>query len=84
MRTPVPSLLAYLKSLSRKAKQELAAKLGTSVEYLFQIARGYRRTSAEFAIAINRETCGAVLCEDMLPDLDWAHLRVQASERMTA
>ncbi len=83
-RKPVPRLLAYLKSLNREAKQALAAELETSVEYLFQIARGYRRTSAEFAVAIDRETGGAVPCEDLLPDMDWAHLREQAADRAVA
>lgn len=36
---------------------------------------GKSRVPAEFCPAIERETKGAVTCEDLRPDVDWAYLR---------
>lgn len=36
-----------------------------------------RRIPAEVCIVIDRETCGAVTCEQLRPDVDWAYLRTR-------
>ena len=53
----------------------LARSIGVSLSYFSQMASGYRPISPERAISIEKATTGAVRCEDMRPDIDWAYLR---------
>lgn len=69
--------LEFLKALPAAARADFAARCGTSVDYLFQIAYGNRKPKAALAVAIERETEGKVRCEALLPDVDWAYLRGQ-------
>jgi DNA-binding transcriptional regulator YdaS (Cro superfamily) len=68
-------LLDYLKSQDRPARRSFAAGCGTSVEYLFLIAYGKRTPKVALAVAIERESAGAVRCDTLLPDVDWHYLR---------
>jgi len=68
-------LTVYLESLSVDARRELASRCGTSLEYLRQIAAGIRTPKVQLAIAISRESDGAVSCESLLPNVDWNYLR---------
>lgn len=65
----------YIKSLEKRDLESFAARCGTTVGQLKQVAYGYRRPGAALAIGIERETSGQVVCEDMRPDIDWAYLR---------
>ena len=47
----------------------IAEEVDTKPVWLYHIARGYRRTSAEMAIRIERATSGAVSRCDLRPDL---------------
>jgi DNA-binding transcriptional regulator YdaS (Cro superfamily) len=55
----------------------LAKAIGVS----YQLVQGWRApdrrfaTPAEYCPAIERATCGAVRCEELRPDIDWAVLR---------
>ena len=40
-----------------------------------QWVSGHRGVAAEHCPAIERATSGAVRCEDLRPDVDWAYLR---------
>lgn len=71
--------LAYVKALPVEQREDLALRCDTSVEYLFQIGYGNRKPKAALAISLERETRGAVRCEDILPEADWAYLRTQAT-----
>lgn len=53
------------------ARRRLAGAVGTSPEYLWQLATGWRgkRASRVMAIAIERETDGAVTRQDLRPDI---------------
>lgn len=53
----------------------LAAKVGVPAALLSQWKTGGRRVPAERCPAIERATSGAVRCEDLRPDVDWAYLR---------
>jgi len=68
-------LLDYLKPLNKDAKAALAARCGTTVGQLTQVAYGHRRANASLAIDLDRETGGVVACEETRPDIDWAYLR---------
>lgn len=71
----IPEYLSGLPSADdRKA---FAVRCGTSLEYLRLIASGAdgRRFRESLCIAIERESAGAVTCEELRPDVDWAYLR---------
>lgn len=72
-------LLEYTKPLSREELEEFAARCKTSVGQIKQVAYGHRRASAALAIDIDRETKGAVSCDQLRPDIDWAYLRSRPS-----
>ena len=54
----------------------LAMALGVSIQRLSNW--GSRQVPAEICPAIERATGGAVRCEDLRPDVDWAYLRGSA------
>ena len=54
---------------------ELARRLGVHVSMPSQWAMGHRPIPAERCIEIERITNGAVRCEELRPDVDWAYLR---------
>lgn len=73
-------LLDFLKPLGAPERDAFAAKCGTSVDYLFQIGYGNRKPKVALAVAIERESGGAVRCEALLPEVDWTYLRAAPAE----
>lgn len=69
------TLLDYIKPLSREELDDLAARCETSAGQLKQVAGGHRRCGESLAINLERETGGAVKCETLRSDVDWAYLR---------
>lgn len=65
----------YLKNLDKALWPAFAKRCGTTRGYLEQVAGAHRRAGPELAVSIERETDGAVRCEDLRPDVDWAYLR---------
>lgn len=61
---------------------DLAARVGISPAYLSQIKAGVRKASESVAILIERETGGAVTCEELRPDLveHWSYIRGTAKQ----
>jgi DNA-binding transcriptional regulator YdaS (Cro superfamily) len=68
-------LLEFLKGLTKPDREAFAAKCGTSVDYLFQIAYGERTPKVGLVVAIERESLRQVRCEELLPEVDWKYLR---------
>ena len=65
-----------LKTYLAEHKQvDLARQLGVTQGAVHQWAVGLSRPSAERSIQIEKATAGAVRCEDLRPDVDWAYLR---------
>jgi DNA-binding transcriptional regulator YdaS (Cro superfamily) len=56
----------------------LAHLLGVSKGAVSQWKSPGRRVPAEYCPLIERATNGAVRCEDLRPDVDWAYLRLAA------
>jgi DNA-binding transcriptional regulator YdaS (Cro superfamily) len=54
---------------------KLAEDIGVSPQYMSQLRSGTRPVPAERCPNIERATNGAVRCEDLRPDVDWAYLR---------
>ena len=69
------SLHEYIKLLDKATLSDLAIRCGTTVGQLRQIAYQNRRANGGLAVSIERETGGAIKCEQLRPDIDWAYLR---------
>lgn len=67
-------LSEYIKELSRAELEDFAARCGTTIGQMRQVSYG-RRAGESLAINIDRETCGAVPCETLRPDVDWSYIR---------
>jgi DNA-binding transcriptional regulator YdaS (Cro superfamily) len=70
-------LIAYIKSeySSPEDRERFCEKCGTTWGYLKK-ARSIKQNLRE-SVCINfeRESAGAVRCEELRPDVDWAYLR---------
>lgn len=64
----------YFMGLQVADRDALARRCGTSRQHLTNIAYG-KTCGEKLAVAIDRETAGAVTVEDLRPDVDWAYLR---------
>jgi len=71
----VETLRTYLNGLSPSAQADFASRCNTSVGYLRKAMSAGQRIGESIVIAIERESAGAVRCEDLRPDVDWAYLR---------
>ncbi|MGV8860166.1 MAG: transcriptional regulator [Pseudomonas sp.] len=69
------TLHEYLKAMNKTDLEIFANRCGTSAGQLRQVAYCNRRASAALAVSIERESKGAVVCEVLRPDIDWAYLR---------
>jgi DNA-binding transcriptional regulator YdaS (Cro superfamily) len=71
----------YITSLAIEERDPFAKRCGTSLGFLKLIAYGRKPCSPELAVAIDRETSGAVCCEELCPPpkMDWAYLRQRLS-----
>lgn len=56
-------------------RHALAVACESSLGHLQNIAYGYKPCGESLAIAIERETAGAVTVEELRPDVDWAVIR---------
>lgn len=78
-------LKTFLDNLPKGGRAKLAARCGASAAYLQQISVGRRNCPGWLAVAIERETGGAVIAEILDPKTDWAYIRGTArSERAAA
>lgn len=69
----------YLNGLPKACRQAFVARCDTSEGYLRKAISKRQRLGESLCIAIDRESGGAVRCEDMRTDVDWAYLRNTAS-----
>jgi|GEM_PF-396871 len=70
----------FLNSLSVPRRAELAARCGTSIGYLRQIAYGNRRCSPKLAVCLERESGGVITRKGLRPD-DWVKLWPEMADR---
>lgn len=74
------TLTQYLKDLkTNESRTDFASRCGTTLGQLYQVAYSARRAGESLAINIERESGGAVRCEDLRPDVDWSYLRGTAN-----
>ncbi|EMG9297672.1 TPA: YdaS family helix-turn-helix protein [Pseudomonas aeruginosa] len=67
-------LIDYIKPMTKEELDAFAARCGSTVGQLRQVAYG-RRASADLAIRIDIASDGVVNCEDIRDDINWAYLR---------
>lgn len=68
-------LHGYLKAKSPDAREAFAERCGTTIGHLNNVALSHKTCSAALAVAIERESRGAIRCEDMCSSVDWAVVR---------
>lgn len=68
-------LLQYLNDLSTREQKAFAKRVGTTVGYLRKAVCVGQRIREGVAIAIERESGGAVKVEALRPDVDWDYIR---------
>ena len=71
----------YLNSLPVAEQHAFATRCKTTAGYLRKAISVQARLSESTVIAIERESNGAVKCEHLRPDVDWAFLRNTRSTR---
>jgi DNA-binding transcriptional regulator YdaS (Cro superfamily) len=68
-------LREYLKSLGSVEQAEYAERCGTTIGYLRKALCTEPKLGESLAIALDRESNGAVPCEKLRPDVDWEYVR---------
>ena len=68
------SFKTFYIQMAIEQRQAFAERCETSLGQIRNVAYG-RLCGEKLAIAIERESQGAVRCEDLRPDVDWAYLR---------
>lgn len=68
------TLKDFYLSLSSEERIFLATRCDTTLGHLRNVAYG-KPCGEKLAVSIERESKGAVRCEDLRPDVDWAYLR---------
>ena len=71
-------LRSYLNALPKDDREAFADRCGTTVGYLRKAISAGQRIGESTVINIERESGGAIRCEDLRPDVDWAFLRGSA------
>lgn len=76
-------LLAYLNGLSKADRVIFTLACHTSEGYLRKAISVGQQLGESLCINIDRESLGAVPCEVLRPDVDWAHLRASRVPELT-
>lgn len=69
------TLLTFINGMQPKQQEEFAERCKTSVGYIRKAISAGQKFGDGLCINIERESFGAVRCEDLRPDVDWAYLR---------
>jgi DNA-binding transcriptional regulator YdaS (Cro superfamily) len=69
------ALRTYLKSMPTPAQVAFAKRCGTSLNYLRKAISTGQKLRESLVIDMERESAGALRCEQVRPDVDWAYLR---------
>lgn len=72
-------LRKYFFNLSQADQVEFATRCKTSAGHIKQIIYRNRNCNPVLAIALERESGGKIICDDLCPNADFAYLRSQAS-----
>lgn len=73
--TGMKALRDYLNGLDAEARDAFAERCGTTIGYLRKAISIGQALGESLCIAIERESGGAVRCEQLRSDVDWKYLR---------
>lgn len=59
----------WMKATPPEARVEICKSIGTTMDYLWQIAGRHSRPGAKFAVAFEKATNGSVMRHELRPDL---------------
>lgn len=76
-------LKTYLSGLSQEDRESMAVAAGTTYGHMRNVSYGTRPAAPELAVAIERETNGAVMRWDLRPD-DWHLIWPELKKRKDA
>lgn len=65
---PKSKLQGYLRTLGKSNRELFANNVGVSVMYLYQIASGFRKASADVCVLIEKHSSGQVTRIDLRPE----------------
>lgn len=68
-------LISYLNSLGTDEQRDFADRCGTSVGYIRKACSVGQKLGESLCINFERESKGAVRCEQLRTDVDWAYIR---------
>ena len=68
-------LKTYLFSLPMAERIRFGERCGTTYAHLRNVAYAQKPCGESLAINVERESRGAVRCEDLRPDVDWGYMR---------
>lgn len=68
-------LRAFFYGLSELERENFATRSGTTVGMVKQVIHGNRNCNPALAINFERESQGAVVCNELCPDVDFNFLR---------
>lgn len=69
------TLNEYIKTLDQAGKDDFCQRCGTTLGYIRKAISIKQRLGESLCINIERESGGAVKCEQLRPDVDWAFIR---------
>ena len=75
------NLNAYLKQQTIEGRREFAKAVDTSLAYLNQLSRGFRRASGEMAARIEHASHSAVTARELRPDIPWPNPAPSTADR---
>ena len=78
------TLTSYLNSLPKEERPLFCRRCGTSEGYLRKAASTGQRLGEGLCIELERESGGAITCESLRNDVDWAYLRGSAHAKGSA
>lgn len=68
-------LRKFLRAMPPIERTAFADRCGTTIGYLRKAVSVQSKMGVELCIAIERESRGVIVCEDLRPDVDWQFLR---------
>jgi DNA-binding transcriptional regulator YdaS (Cro superfamily) len=74
-------ITAYLNTLPTTRQERFAKRCGTTVGYLRKAVSAKQKIREFVVINMERESGGAIRCELVRDDVDWAYLRGTAKAR---
>jgi DNA-binding transcriptional regulator YdaS (Cro superfamily) len=77
-------LKPFLFAMPMGLRVAFAERCGTTYGHIRNVSYGQKACAPELAINIERESGGAVRCEELRPDVDWAYLRRSRAKRKEA